>query len=184
MGFRTVQGPDFFGERVRLNKELAANVSAAYRLVKGTPGDTVLSRAIRRTILGNRRGDIIDRLVDYVIAWEAILLTQHGSSPTQELSYRFAVNGSVLLTKVRANRLRREMFHKMRSAYAARSCVVHGSDDQSLARALKGGQFRHISELCAFLERALRDVFFWLDACPLAERPYRKRGGWDELLWP
>ena len=76
------------------------------------------------------------------------------------------------------------MFNKMRSAYAARSCVVHGSDDQSLERALKGGGFRNLSELCQFLERELREVFFWLDTRGPNERPYRKQGGWDELLFP
>jgi len=182
-GGRAIVPRAIFGERVRVNKAIGAKVAAVYRMLKGLGTDTVLSRALRRVVLGARRGDQIDKLVDYVIALEAILLTQHGAAVTQELSYRFSVNGAALVSTVRRGSSRQDIYQRMRSAYAARSCVVHGSDDAALAKALKGGGFRDLGQLCHFLELALRDLLLWLDARGVGDRPYRKKAGWDDLLW-
>jgi len=53
--------------------------------------------SIHRFLLGRQRTDPFDRLVDFVIAWEAILLTQNGDPMKGELSYRFSVNGATVL---------------------------------------------------------------------------------------
>src|SRR5207248_6035052 len=96
-GGRPLTEPDFFPERARLSRSIASQVGAMYKMLKDPSPDTVPGRALRRIVLGQRRKDYEDRLVDYVIAWEALLLTHDGSPLMQELSYRFAVNGSVLL---------------------------------------------------------------------------------------
>jgi hypothetical protein len=182
-GGRAILARDMFGERVKINSALGGKVAAVYRMLKGSASDDILTRSLRRLVSGARRLDLVDRLVDYVIAWEAILLTQRGTAVTQELAYRFAVNGAALIASIGRGVARRDAYQCMRSAYAARSCVVHGSDETALKKALASGHFRDLGDLCGYLERALRDVLLWLDTRAAPERPYRKKAGWDDLLW-
>ena len=161
-----------------------ANIEIAYELLSGGKKcDKTLSRALHRYILGRQRSDLIDKLVDYVIAWEAILLTQNGNPITQELSYRFALNGASILSKIRKTNIPNEMFKKMRSAYSARSSIVHGGDDKDRDKALKKGSFKNLNELCNFLEESFRLVVFKLSSMKPKERPYRRAGGWEALIW-
>ncbi len=161
-----------------------AKIEIAYDLVSGGKKcDKTLSRALHRYILGRQRSDLIDKLVDYVIAWEAILLTQDGNPITQELSYRFALNGASLLSTIRKTNIPNEMYKKMRSAYSARSSIVHGGDDKDRDKALKKGNFKNLNELCNFLEESFRLIVFKLSLMKPKERPYRQASGWEALIW-
>lgn len=161
-----------------------ANIEIAYDLVSGGKKcDKTLSRALHRYILGRQRSDLVDKLVDYVIAWEAVLLTQNGNPMTKELSYRFALNGASLLSKICKTKIPNEIYNKMRSAYSARSSIVHGGDDKDRDKALKKGKFKNLNELCNFLEESFRLVVFKLSSMKPKERPYRKEGGWEDLIW-
>jgi hypothetical protein len=159
------------------------NISVAYGLVSsGTQVDKTLSRALHRFVLGRQRRDLVDKLVDYVIAWEAILLTNERKAITQELSYRFALNGaSILSVASKANP--KPTFRKMRSAYSTRSAIVHGGDDAKRDKELRAGDFKNLQELCDFLESNFRRVVFWLSALDQNARPYRAKGGWEALIW-
>ena len=58
----------------------------AYDLVvKAGRTDKTLGRALHRFILGRQRDDLADKLIDYIITWESILLTQRGN-PSQRKS--------------------------------------------------------------------------------------------------
>ena len=156
----------------------------AYDIVSGgRGGDKTLSRALHRFILGRQRNDIVDQLVDYVIAWESILLTQDGNPITQELSYRFALNGAALLTKADRKIDRILAFRKMKSAYSTRSAIVHGGEDRERDRALQVGGFSNLGELCLFLESGFKKSIFLLASLSPNERPYRVSGGWENLIW-
>jgi len=182
-GGRPLSEPGFLLPSKKITRQVCSAVGTIYRLLKDPMQDSVLGRALRRVVLGHRRKDQADRLVDFVIAWEALLLTHDGSGLNQELSYRFSVNGSVLLSRILRRSSRIELYRQMRSAYAARSCVVHGSDEADLTRALRTGGFPNLEALCAFLQTSILATFVWLSALSVAERPYRKKGGWDALLW-
>ena len=161
------------------------NIGVAYDLLSGgKKSDKTLSRALHRYILGRQRSDLIDELVDYVIAWEAILLTQDGNPITQELSYRFAINGASLLSEMRKESSPKQLYMKMRSAYSTRSVTVHGGEDTDRNKALKIGGFKNLSELCDFIEGSFRLSVFKLSSMKPSERPYREAGGWERLIWP
>lgn len=161
-----------------------SRIGIAYDLISGgRKGDKTLSRALHRFILGRRRSDLVDRLVDYVIAWEAVSLTHEGNPIAQELSYRFALNGASLLAAVDSRK--GPFYHntRMRAAYVVRSTVVHGGGDSEINRRLRAGDFDSLQEVCDYLEQGFRSVLLWLANKAPSDRPYRKHNGWEELIW-
>jgi len=62
-----------------------------------------------------------DRLVDYLIGFEALLLKK---GQIQELAYRLALRGSILLADQPEERIR--IFSELHTAYKERSNIVHG----------------------------------------------------------
>ena len=160
-------------------------LTTAYELIsKGNRTDSTLNRGLHYFLLGRRRADLNDKLVDYVTAWEVLLLTQNGNAVKQELSYRFAVNGSSLVRHIANSRSPAESYRRMKAAYATRSDIVHGSNNRDQSKTLKAGGFANTAEVCEYLESHFRKVIFGLATLPSENRPYRKRGGWEDLLWP
>lgn len=144
--------------------------------------DDVLSRAVHRFAIGRKRRSPEDRVVDLVVAWETLLLTEKGQGLPQELSYRFSLNGSSLLHKVQPRLSRAEAFEKMSAAYAARSRIVHGASSK-VPKELKKGNFSSLEDLCVFLEEKFRAAVLWLALIPKPRRPYIAARGWHDLLW-
>lgn len=159
-------------------------ISAAYDLVSGGKrSDKTLSRSLHRFLLGRKRTDLVDKLVDYVIAWEAILLTQDRNPIPQELSYRFSLNGASIISSASRGVKPNDIYKKMKSAYSARSSIVHGGSDNEIKEKLKIGEFANTHELCSYLESNFRRVLFWLISLNTTDRPYIKKGGWESLIW-
>ena len=77
--------------------------------------------ALNRFYLNQFRGNFADRLVDLVIAAEALFLNVNEG----ELSYRLATRAAIFLADTRPERI--TIFRQVRSAYGARNRVVHGS---------------------------------------------------------
>jgi hypothetical protein len=91
-----------------------------YRRARGNPRRGI-DLALRRFNVGYERARPEDRLIDYFIGFEAILLKEE---ERQELDYRLAVRGGVLLGKNGAER--NQIFNELRAGYRARSKIVHG----------------------------------------------------------
>ena len=151
-----------------------AGLRTAYEIIAGASNDRVLQRAARRFAIGRQRRDDVDRVVDYVVAAESLFLTVKGDTMAQELRYRFAVNGTLLLRAAGVIPDAREAFRRLREAYDCRSGIVHGGSDRDASSA---------REVAAFLEECLRSVMFWLWSRPPEARPYLRAGGWEEMLW-
>jgi len=167
-----------------LGKRDIPRLHKAYDIVFGDSSvDRVLYRALNRFILGRTRSDEVDKLVDYVIAWESILLTLRAKEAKEELSYRFRLNGALLLSFSQRNRDRYALLSKMRHAYAMRSTIVHGGTDESIERDLKKSGFGSLAGVCNFLEQGFRDVVFWLTTIEPMARPYIAENGWERLHW-
>ena len=176
-----------FGRTMLRQSELHKLVRA-YDIVSGDKyTDQILSWSVHRFVLGRQRTDDRDRLVDYVTAWESILLTQNGQPVPQELSYRFAVNGSSLITQSKSANSPVECYRNMKSPYAVRSQVVHGGGgadrSKALSKALRFGDFESIADVCNYLESKFREVIFLLADWTDGGRPYQRLNGWEELLW-
>lgn len=77
--------------------------------------------ALRRFNFAYERVRPEDKLIDYLIGFEALLLKR---SERQELEYRLALRGSVLLGKTAEER--QTVFKELKTAYQERSNIVHG----------------------------------------------------------
>ncbi len=170
---------------VNIRKSDAKNIITAYELITGKSEkiDRIISRALHRFLIGRKRRDAVDKLIDYVISWESILLTQKGNEIPQELSYRFSINGSSLIAAF-TNGERKKLFQKMKSIYSLRSRVVHGGGERDINKELMVGEFENINEACRFLENNFRAAIWWLIGIDKNERPYKQNEGWEGLLWP
>ena len=77
--------------------------------------------ALRRFNFAYERVRPEDRLIDYLIGFEALLLLE---GERQELEYRLALRGCVLLGKTEKGR--KAVFQELKTAYRERSNIVHG----------------------------------------------------------
>jgi hypothetical protein len=188
----------------KLTLDDVAALQRTYRFLKATENDRVLETAVDRFIRGKKRSEHHpnrinepnwDKLVDYVIAMETLFLTTKGKSVDQELSYRFRLNGSSLVTEATGEDVR-QAFCALRCLYELRSKVVHGSDDSHILKVANKfadelqidyphGQHSlgRLALVSKKVEEWLTKVLFHLDTMPIAERPYRKDNGWEEMLW-
>ncbi len=135
-----------------------------------------------------------DKLVDYVIAMETLFLTTNGSSAGHELSYRFRLNGAALLQHCTHN-TKLELFHALKHLYTLRSKVVHGCDESATMKA--AGQLlatlgnrddvnspiQMFGKIVRIVEGWLRSALIHVDEMENNDRPYRKKDGWEALLW-
>lgn len=171
---------------VSIGRKDIPGIIKAYELVRGrsTEIDRVIARAFHRFLLGRKRMDLVDKLIDYVISWESLLLTKEGNPATNELSYRFSINGSSLITAISKTEDRKKHFKMMRSIYTLRSDIVHGGDDKKITKNLDHSEFDSLNEACEFLEDHFKKAIWWLTSISSKERPYMKKDGWEELLWP
>jgi len=171
---------------VTIRKQDTQKIVRAYELVggKSTESDKVITRALHRFLLGRKRRDLVDKLIDYVISWESLLLTQEGNPATNELIYRFSINGSSFITTISKSKKKKKYFKMMKSIYALRSDIVHGGDDKKINKNLKTGEFNNLDEVCKFLEGQFKAAIWWLIDITPQERPYKKKDGWEKLLWP
>lgn len=179
---RTERAPE---SNVKIGQSDIPMIRAAYQVVTGGTGsDKILQRSTHRFLLGRKRQDYLDKLVDYVVAWESLLLTSGGNPIAQEMSYRFALNGASLISQTKTKSGPRELNAKLRGSYLVRSKIVHGGSEKEITKALTSADFANNVDLCNFLESHYRRVVFWLHSLPRRSRPYIRANGWEELIWP
>lgn len=109
------------------------------------PGSDCLALPLRRLVDGLERSRLDDKIVDFSIGLEALLT----DSVQDELSYRFALRGSVILGELGIDR--QQAFTDFKELYNARSKIVHGSSTAKL----------DLRALASNGERLLRDVWNW-----------------------
>jgi hypothetical protein len=103
--------------------------------------------ALRRFQQAQLRGSDEDKLIDLMIAAEALFL----NDGTDELSYRLATRAALFLAGSRDKRVR--VFQSLRTAYRVRSAVVHGT---RVSRQDVSGSVKDVEILLrAALQRAL-----------------------------
>lgn len=105
-----------------------------------------LSLPLRRLIDGLARTRFDDRIVDYAIGLEALLLKD---SEQNELSYRFRLRGAMVLGE--AGEDKHQAFQNLEDFYKARSTIVHGGSVSRL----------NLRSLADNGERMLRKVWTW-----------------------
>lgn len=195
---------DFSVDPKMLSHTDMERVAQAFRIVKAAEHDNVLHRAIDRFVIGIKQYSHHpnkinipnwDKVVDYAIAFETLLLTTPDKSSREELSYRFKLNGTSLLSKL-IDIDKRTLFKSLSEIYNLRSRIVHGSDSKDVVKSgkkyielLRISQEQDITEfeifrlVCDQLEQWLVLIFEYMAGIDIEERPYKKPGGWEDLLW-
>lgn len=136
----------------------ASNVPAVQELwnqlaMPRVKGDKALGIALRRLRDAPLRPGFEDRLIDLVIAAEALFLTDTGKGEDRgELGYRLALRAAMFIND--SPRSRSQVLKFFRDAYRARSAVVHGSEPKRL-RALDGSD-ASAANVVDDLERLMR----------------------------
>lgn len=179
-------------------------VVSSYAVLKASECDNVLHSSIDRFIVAAKQSSQHsnkvnipnwDKIVDFAIACETLFLTVYKSSGEQELSYRFKLNGSSLLSKVVATD-KRILFSALAELYKMRSKIVHGCNEKEIIKPankfiklLDIDDKRHKHDIgrliliCTQLEEWLSLIFEYITGIDIDERPYQKNGGWEDLLW-
>lgn len=119
--------------------------------------------AIRRFNLSHIRKDLEDKLIDMMIAFEALYLTDNA-----ELSYKLATRAAFILGIDKKKSEQKEIYLFFKKAYAIRSEIVHGSKhlDQKKIK-LPNGKEISVQEFILQLEDYLRQSILHFISLPM-----------------
>lgn len=157
------------------------NLSVLYDLVDvDSNSDRILSLAVRRYLMGQSRGSFNDRIIDFTIALEAILLPRASNN----ISYRFAINGANLLARIDRTSSRRDLFDRFRGAYKIRSKIVHGDDGtDQISKALIIGKFKDVRAVAEFLGNSVRKIVLYLIKAPDRDKVHKHKDCYDNWIF-
>jgi len=165
-----------FGGRMELlEAELPSFLQLWELLVEGAER---FSFSIHRFNLAFERNLIADRIVDLVIAAEALLLGDIDETYRGELRFRLALRGAKFIEHTEYNE--REVFYVMRRAYDARSSIVHGGSPKDTR--LPGNPKADLSALTSATEDLVRLGLRKALSMREDANSLRQSGYWDTLL--
>ena len=116
------QWPYFGHGKIELSKDEVPQFLDLWCLLEEGAGH--FSFSIHRYNLAFDRGLLVDRIVDLVIAAEALFLADLDVHDCGELRFRFALRAAKFIEHPIYSE--RDIFRVMRRAYDARSAIVHG----------------------------------------------------------
>lgn len=194
-GYRGMTFTPFLITKVELDK-----IKKSFKIITEAEKDKILDTSFERYFIAKqKRFQHIyktnypnwDKIVDYAIAFETIFLT-----PLQlELSYRFKLNGTSLISKTET-RDKRIIFNALGELYKLRSKIVHGGNSESirgqakkLVKALSLNTENHEHDIgiliiiCNQLDEWFFKIFELLSNLDINDRPYKKAEIWEDWLW-
>lgn len=163
------------------DSDLEGLKQSLFIIEKAIVTDSTLNRSVSRFLIGIDERNPKEQIVDFVIAWETLLLTVHGNSNEGELRYRFSLNGAALLSPLDHSLEFVEMKNFMRECYDIRSTIVHGGKKSVESMARKLGHTT-ISDLNNKLSNLYYKALLWLVSIEEEKRPYKIDSGWENLL--
>lgn len=175
--------PKHIFKNISLNSADIDGLKEAFSIVKTViHQDGVLERSFSRFLIGMDESKPEERIVDFVIAWESLLLTVKKNPPQGETSYRFSLNGAALLSAIDNSLEFTEMQRFMKGVYTIRSKIVHGEGVGSTSKELEKLKFDNLDALNDRLSELYQKVIFWLANIKKDKRPYEVDFGWELLL--
>lgn len=149
-------------------------------LIKGLDRQrfSLLELALRRFNQSYGRIDLEDRLIDHMIAFEALYLNDAGAQERGEMRFRLALRVAMFL---RESSQRKSLYREIRAAYDMRSSIVHG-DIYELPKA--DGVVISAEEFVVKIEHYLRESLTKFLQLARGPSPKRKLVSWDDLLFP
>lgn len=188
----------------KISSTQAQELIKAYNVIHKVNEDNILESAFDRFLIAlkqdNQHPNKInipnwDKIVDFAIAFETLFLTVNTNALKSELSYRFQLNGSSLLSKV-VETEKRNLFKALNKLYSIRSNIVHGGKEKDLIKlidsflkilSIDDSNNKHsIGKLILItkqLEEWLKLIFYYLTDIEIKNRPYNKEGAWEDYLW-
>lgn len=151
----------------------------------GLQGDALKGRkflglAVRRIGFALERHRIEDKLIDLLIAAEALFLNDAGDETYRgELQYRLAQRAGFFLGSDPA--VRKKINQHMKDAYKLRSQVVHGGKMRPLRR--DDGSLIDLEEFVDTTRVYLRDALHKMVNLAIQSQPSAKLVNWDELIF-
>jgi len=131
-----------------LNTSGALDFKRFWHRFRRTRPTKALRIAVLRFDLAYRNEDPEERLIDYVVALEALY-----TGDIQELAYKLALRAAFFLGKTKEDR--NNIFHILKKAYAVRSQIVHGQEPKD-EFILQTGRILDIYGLVKEVEEILR----------------------------
>jgi hypothetical protein len=135
---------------------------------------TYIDTALRRLRYGAERERAEDRVLDLMIAAEALFLGMAGPNEKTEVSLRVSLYAASLLAKDKEER--RSVFNEMRDAYKMRSTIAHGAGSVDAAHAAATADI-----LDAHVRKGLRQVIQLALQRPVTNKTLVEL---DHLLFP
>lgn len=134
--------------------------------------------ALRRFNQSYERVDPADKLIDYMIAFEALYLNDVNDQDRGEMRFRLSLRVAYFL---RQGTERRRLYREMRSAYDVRSATVHGNEPKDPK---VDGEEVSIQDFVSRIENYLRESLCRF--LELAGQPgvSGKLVNWDTILFP
>ncbi|TAM57161.1 MAG: hypothetical protein EPN49_16205 [Rhodanobacter sp.] len=113
---------------VQLTDEKAHLLEHHWRQLKSDPASGALSVAMRRLRFSADRRSLHDRMLDLMIAAEALFIER--GNDHDELRFRASLNAAFFLeSEAEARKL---IFHTIRGGYDARSAIAHGDEPEAV----------------------------------------------------
>jgi len=149
----TLDDSQMTDEPVRLDEAAADSLIRYWRTLRNDPASGGLEIAMRRLRYATERRNNQDRILDLMIAAEALFIERSGDN--DELRFRTSLNASFFLSS--EHEARRAIFETVRAGYDARSSVAHGDDPKRILIAGRSYGLRElIPEVADVVRRALR----------------------------
>lgn len=136
--------------------------------------------AASRLFYAESRRRTEDRILDVMIAAEALYLGNDDSATRGELSYRLALRGAVWANPQDLGVTRSEVFSILREAYSVRSTVAHGAIPNKIKLKVSGDQ----KDLAYLIERTTEIVRQGLRKAlkEVASKGGTFKPGWENLV--
>jgi hypothetical protein len=143
-------------------------------------GRKFLGLAMRRIGYAHERHRIEDKLIDLLIAAEALFLSDAGSETYRgELQYRLAQRAAFFLGD--DPHTREKIYQHMKDAYKLRSQVVHGGKIRPIKK--EDGGLVDMQEFVETTRMYLRDALHKMINLGMQGEPSAQLINWDELIF-
>ncbi len=170
-----VRGPTY-----SINKDDGNRLKEIFSLIRKVKKDRFrfLTLALRRFNQSYDRYEAEDRLIDHMIAFEALYLNDTGSGEYRgELRFRLALRTAFFL---REGDQRKTLSKEMADAYDIRSSIVHG-DEYDLPKI--NGKTLSINEFVIKIEGYLRESLCKFITLAQGESVPRRVVEWDDVIF-
>jgi hypothetical protein len=143
-------------------------------------GHKFLGLAMRRISYAHERHRIEDKLIDLLIAAEALFLRDAGSETYRgELQYRLAQRAGFFLADDPATR--EKVYQHMKDAYKLRSQVVHGGKIRPIKK--EDGSLVDMQEFVETTRMYLRDALHKMINLAMQSHQSTELIHWDDLIF-